>query len=177
MPYSRYFEAKKQCRFNLGQSSQCGECVKIGKPYDSPSIISSYASFSFLMLFLPLILLIVSRNISKQRKVRKAQEAAKSQLHKLLRRLLRLRRQEASLQEKGAKLFERGIQEERDEEKEVAKVQVIERQQVISEAQSLGAYRLIDQDAISFDFSTPILASPGSFDRTKQVVPNSSQGS
>src|SRR5690606_30103024 len=104
-------------------------------------------------------------------KVRQAREEAESELHELLGRLARLRRQESVLQSKGAELFERGMQEDRDEER------AIERQQVVGEAQSLGASGLIDWDAVGLELGLPSLADPGSSDGTGQQVAGSSSGS
>lgn len=47
--------------------------------------------------------------MAEQRKVRLAREQAENDLHELLGRVSRLRRQESSLQSRGAELFERGL--------------------------------------------------------------------
>lgn len=109
--------------------------------------------------------------MAEQRKVRQAREQAEHELHELLGRLTRLRRQESSLQARGAELFERGMQEEREEEAESA---VTERQQVIGELQSFGAFGVLDWDALGVDFSASVPVGPGSSGGTDQVVGGSS---
>lgn len=131
----------------------------------------------------------VNRTLAAQKRVQKEREeaessaaslsaelaAASSRLNEVLGRLERLRKQEALLASRGFSLFEQGMQEEDELIGETdADSSVLSRQQAVGEAQSLGAFGVIDWDAV---LGLDPLVDPDSSGGTGQAVVGSSSGS
>ena len=177
MPCVRCYKAKARCVMGPDRSSRCEKCIR-DRQSCSGSSVAAPRSFSFSCSFLrscPDLSLLVTRALSEQKKAQSAREQAEKDLSEVLGRLQRLRRQEDLWRKKGLELFERGMQEEDAViDRESSEAAASERQQCVGDLQSLGAFGVVDWDALDFDLSVPVVADPGSSDETGRAAPGSS---
>lgn len=112
--------------------------------------------------------------MAETKKVDEALEKSEDQLLEIMARIARLRRQRKLLKERGNELYRRGVaglsmEEERD-------TLIVETQQAVGDAQSLGAFGVLDWDALGLAPDLPPLdleVSLGSPGETSQVISGS----
>lgn len=195
MPCTRCYKAQRVCKMlpsSHGRSSRCDGCARDQKSCDG-NMVASRCRFSVSCIF-PFSsanssVLVVTRTLNEQKRVQEKRERAEldaaalsaqlaetsARFSEALGRLDRLRKQESSLRDRGFAMFERGMQEEDAAiARESSDTAAVERQQCVGDLQSLGAFGVVDWDALGFDLSVPVVADPGSSDETGQAAPGSS---
>ena len=175
MPCVRCYKAKARCVMGPDRSSRCEKCIRDRQSCSGSSVAVPRSFPSFPSVRSSPDVFLVTKALSEQKKAQAAREQAEKDLSEVLGRLQRSRRQEEIWRKKGLELFERGMQEEDAAiAHEASDTAVIERQQYVGDLQSLGAFGVVDWDALDFDLSVPVVAGPGSSDETGRAAPGSS---
>ncbi|CAI6091476.1 unnamed protein product [Clonostachys chloroleuca] len=138
MPCSNCFKRKKVCRM-IEASSRCGECVKLGRSCDGVEVVSQ-----------------LKRSVAEERRLENELASSELALQEALAKVSRLRRQRQVARVKSQRLFRRGVRD-LDEQDGIRTQEeaILEEQQAVGTAQSLGAVGIIDWTSILPDFSDP----------------------
>lgn len=147
MPCTNCFRRKKVCRISE-DSSRCSECVKIGRSCDGTSVASSRMS-PYWDVLLSANIFTVKQSMREKRRLDSELARSELELQEALARVTRLRRQRDAVQSRTRELFNRGMRD-LDESDGVRSQEeaILDEQQAIGTAQSLGAVGVIDWSAI-----------------------------
>ncbi|CAF3615951.1 unnamed protein product [Fusarium graminearum] len=152
MPCSYCFSKKLECRFDdMDRSSRCIECVRRGRSCDGVRVASS-----------------LNRLVAQQEKLEAQEEEAgdrvlvlhnqlaelQASLAEAVSRLQRIRKIKKKVKERGADLFERGVQE-LDKEDDIVPALQSHEDWVVNDLQSLGVSNETDWSlfGLSDDFN------------------------
>ncbi|KFA69399.1 hypothetical protein S40285_10793 [Stachybotrys chlorohalonatus IBT 40285] len=144
MPCTRCYNAEKRCLIAPG-SSRYYKCIRLKKACDGSSVAHS-----------------LSRLTKEDAKLEAAEESAVQALAEATARLTRVRKTREALRKRRDEAIRRGLRG-LDEEDEVSEEPlIIETQQAVGDLQSMGAFGVVDWDAVGFDFAGPSSETAGS---------------
>ncbi|CZS83168.1 unnamed protein product [Fusarium graminearum] len=141
MPCTYCFKNKKDCRFDdVERSAKCSECIRRGRPCDGVRVAST-----------------LNRLIDQQERLEAEEEEAgdkvlvlhnqlselQASLAEAVSRLQRIRKIKKKVKERGADLFERGVQE-LDKEDNIAPALQSHEDWIVRDLESLGVPNEID---------------------------------